>query len=165
MIQSWDRVTAFCRELDGRGEPRYNAQMKRSSSVLVLLVSGSLLFAACKKSEDPTPVPVPSGAATPTPVGNDAPPASAATVVAPVAVVPPVVTAPVNVQPIDSCCSALASVSKSGRGADAKSKAALASKICSGIAPLVKAGKTTRASALTTIKSQMIGAELPAECH
>jgi hypothetical protein len=56
-------------------------------------------------------------------------------------------------------------VSKSGRGADAKSKAALASKICSGIAPLVKAGKTTRASALTTIKSQMVGAELPAECH
>lgn len=140
--------------------------MKRSISALVLLISGSLLFAACKKSEDPTPVPIPSGAAAPTPVGNDAPPASAAAAsAAPVVVTPPVAVQPVNAQPIDACCSALASVSRSGRGADAKSKAALASKICSGIAPLVKAGKTTRASALTTIKSQMVGIDLPAECH
>jgi hypothetical protein len=138
--------------------------MKRSSSALMLLVSGSLLFAACKKSEDPTPVPLPSGAASAAPVPADAPPASAATPVATV-VTPPVAVAPVNTQPIDSCCSALAAVGKSGRGADAKSKAALASKICSGIAPLVKAGKTTRASALTTIRSQMIGVDIPAECH
>ena len=136
--------------------------MKRSYSVLVLLVSGSLLFAACKKSEDPTPVPLPTGAASPTPVPNEAPPAAVSA--AAVAVAPPV-TAPLNVQPLDACCSALAGVAKSGRGADAKSKAALASKICSGIAPLVKAGKTSRASALSTIKSQMVGAELPAECH
>lgn len=153
--------------MDGREEPRYKGPMKRSSSALVLLVSGSLLFAACKKSEDPTPVPIPTGAASPTPVPNEAPPASAdgAMSAAPTAVAPPVAANPVNVQPIDACCSALAAVSKSGRGADAKSKASLASKICSGIAPLVKAGKTTRASALTTIKSQMVGAELPAECH
>ena len=149
--------------MDGREEARYNARMKRSSSAVVLLVSGSLLFAACKKSEDPTPVPVPSGAAAPTPVGSEAPSAAVASAV-PVPVAP-VVTAPVNVQPIDACCSALAAVSKSGRGNDAKGKAAVASKICSGIAPLVKAGKTTRASALTTIKSQMVGADLPAECH
>lgn len=159
------RTTAFCRELDGRGEPRYKAQMKRSSSALVVLVSGSLLFAACKKSEDPTPVPIPSGAASPTPVGNEAPPPTAATVVAPVAVVPPVAVQPVNAVPIDSCCSALGAVSKSGRSPETKAKAALASKICTGIAPLVKAGKTTRASALTTIKSQMIGADLPSECR
>ena len=143
--------------------------MKRSFSALMLLVCGSLVCAACKKSEDPAPVPVPSGAAAPTPVANDAPPASGApaanasavAIVAP----PPVAAAPVNVQPIDGCCSALAAVSKSGRSADTKSKAALTAKICSGIAPLVKAGKTTRTSALTTIRSQMNGAELPAECR
>ncbi len=143
--------------------------MKRSSSVLMLLVSGSLLFAACKKSEDPTPVPIPSGAATPTPVGGDAPAmsATAAAATATVAQVPvaPVAVAPVNTQPIDSCCSALAATSKSGRGADAKSKSALASKICSGISPLVKSGKTTRASALTTIRAQLAGVEIPSECR
>lgn len=153
--------------MDGGGEPRYKARMKRSSSAVVLLVCGSLVFAACKKSEDPAPVPVPSGAAAPTPVGNDAPPASgaAASATAAPTAVAPVVAAPVNAQPIDGCCSALAAVSKSGRSADTKGKAATASKICSGIAPLVKAGKTSRASALTTIRSQMSGAELPAECH
>jgi hypothetical protein len=78
---------------------------------------------------------------------------------------PPVAAAPVNVQPIDGCCSALAAVSKSGRGADAKSKSSVASKICSGIAPLVKSGKTTRTAALTTIRSQMSGVELPSECR
>ena len=141
--------------------------MKRSSSVLMLLVSGSLLFAACKKSEDPTPVPVPSGAATPTPVGGDTPAMSAtaaATVVAPVPVAP-VAVAPGNAQPIDACCSALAAAGKSGRGSDAKSKSALASKICSGISPLVKSGKTTRASALTTIRAQLAGVDIPSECR
>ena len=154
--------------MDGGGEPRYKARMKRSFSALVLLVCGSLVFAACKKSEDPAPVPVPSGAAAPTPVANDAPPASAAPAAdasAVAVVAPPVAAAPVNVQPIDGCCSALAAVSKSGRSADTKSKAALTAKICSGIAPLVKAGKTTRTSALSTIRSQMSGAELPAECR
>lgn len=153
--------------MDGGDEARYKARMKRSFSAVVLLVCGSLLFAACKKSEDPAPVPVPSGAASPTPVGNDAPPASGAmaTASAVATVAPPPVAAPVNAQPIDGCCSALAAVGKSGRSADTKSKAALASKICSGIAPLVKAGKTSRASALTTIRSQMSGAEMPAECH
>ncbi len=152
--------------MDGGDEPRYKARMKRSFSAVVLLVCGSLVFAACKKSEDPAPVPVPSGAAAPTPVGNDAPPASRAAASATAApTAPPVVAAPVNAQPIDGCCSALAAVGKSGRSADTKSKAATASKICSGIAPLVKAGKTSRASALTTIRSQMSGAELPAECR
>ena len=154
--------------MDGRDEARYKARMKRSFSALMLVVCGSLVLAACKKSEDPAPVPVPSGAAAPTPVANDAPPASAAAAevsASPTVAPPPVAAAPVNAQPIDGCCSALAAVSKSGRGADAKSKSALAAKICSGIAPLVKAGKTTRASALTTIRSQMSGAELPSECR
>ena len=151
--------------MDCRDEPRYKDPMKRSSSALILLISGSLLFAACKKSEDPTPVPLPSGATSAAAVPADTAPAAAATPATPVAVTPPVAVAPVNTQPIDACCSALAAVSKSGRGGDAKSKAALASKICSGIAPLVKAGKTTRASALTTIKSQMIGVDVPPECH
>jgi len=138
--------------------------MKRSSSALMLLVCGSLVFAACKKSEDPAPVPIPTGAASPTPVTNEAPPSSAASAAATVAP-PPVAVAPVNQQPIDSCCSALASVSKSGRSADTKSKAALASKICSGIAPLVKAGKTTRTSALSTIRAQLSGTDIPSECR
>jgi hypothetical protein len=143
--------------------------MKRSSSALMLLVCGSLVFAACKKSEDPAPVPIPTGSASPTPigVGSDAPAAdtaapSAAVTAAPT---PPVAVAPVNQQPIDACCSALASVSKSGRSPDTKSKAALGSKICSGIAPLVKSGKTTRVSALSTIRAQLSGIDIPAECR
>jgi hypothetical protein len=156
--------------MDGTGEPRYKDRMKRSSSALMLLICSSLVFAACKKSEDAAPVPIPTGAASPTPVANDPPPAAVtqapAAGGAPTAVTPPVAVAPtVNAQPIDGCCSALAAVSKSGRGADAKSKAALASKICSGIAPLVKAGKTTRTSALTTIRAQMAGVDMPSECH
>jgi len=156
--------------MDESGEPRYKARMKRSFSALVLLVCGSLALVACKKSEEPAPVPVPTGSAAPTPVANDAPPASAAAADTSAAAVvapppPPVAAAPVNAQPIDACCSALGAVSKSGRSADTKSKAALSAKICSGIAPLVKSGKTTRASALTTIRSQMSGAELPPECR
>ena len=141
--------------------------MKRSSSAVVLLVCGSLLFAACKKSEDPAPVPVPSGAAATSPFANYAPPASGAAIAsaAPTAVTPPVVAAPVNAQPIDGCCSALAAVGKSGRSAETKSKAATAAKICSGIAPLVKSGRTSRPAALATIRSQMSGAELPSECR
>ena len=134
----------------------------------MLLVCGSLVFAACKKSEDPVPVPIPTGSASPTPVGNDAPPSgtaaapSAAVTAAPT---PPVAVAPVNQQPIDACCSALAAISKSGRAADTKSKAALGSKICSGIAPLVKAGKTTRTSGLSTIRAQLSGIDIPSECR
>ena len=155
--------------MDEEVEARYKARMKRSSSALMLLVCGSLVLAACKKSEDPVPVPIPTGAATPTPVGIDAPPSATAT--APSAAVtvatptPPVAFAPVNQQPIDACCSALASVSSSGRAADTKSKAALGSKICSSIAPLVKSGKTTRASALSTIRAQLSGIEIPGECR
>ena len=46
-----------------------------------------------------------------------------------------------------------AAVAHSGRGKDAKIKSAQAAKICPGIAALVKSGKTTRASALTQIKT------------
>jgi hypothetical protein len=154
--------------MDLDGEARYKDRMKRSSSALMLLVCGSLVFAACKKSEDPAPVPIPTGSAAPTPVANDAPPAggTAATAgAAPVAPTPVAVAPTVAAQPIDSCCSALAAVSKSGRGSDAKSKSSVAAKICSGIAPLVKAGKTTRTAALTTIRAQMSGVDLPSECH
>ena len=149
--------------MDGASEPRYKAAMKRSFPALVLVVCASLLFAACKKSEDPAPVPVTTASAAPTPVG-DAPAATPTATVAAV-VAPPVVAAPTPGVPIDGCCSALAAVSKSGRGADAKSKSATAAKICSGIAPLVKAGKTTRTAALATIKAQMSGVDLPSECH
>jgi hypothetical protein len=153
--------------MDLEGEARYKDRMKRSSSALMLLVCGSLVFAACKKSEDPAPVPIPTGSAAPTPVANDAPPAGGTTTApAGAAATPPVAVAPtVAAQPIDSCCSALAAVSKSGRGSDAKSKSSVAAKICSGIAPLVKAGKTTRTAALTTIRAQMSGVDLPSECR
>lgn len=154
--------------MDAKVEARYKAPMKRSSSALMLLICGSLVVAACKKSEDPAPVPLPTGAASPTPVGNDAPPsamASAPSAAVTVAPPPPVAVAPVNQQPIDACCSALTSVSKSGRSAETKSKAALGSKICSGIAPLVKAGKTTRTSALSTIRAQLAGIDIPSECR
>lgn len=142
--------------------------MTRSSHALVLLVLGALSLVACKKEVEPEAVPVPSASA-PAPVAADsaaaAASAAAASAAAAVAAPPVVNTQPVVQQPIDSCCSALAAVAHSGRGKDAKIKSAQAAKICPGIAALVKSGKTTRASALTQIKSSLVGVDVPAECH
>ena len=139
--------------------------MIRPSSALVLMVLGALSLVACKKEAEPEAVPVPS-ATTPAPVAADSA-GAAGTVATAVATTPPPVvnTAPVQPANIDACCSALSAVAHSGRGKDAKIKSAQAAKICPGIAALVKSGKTTRASALTQIKSSLVGVDVPAECR
>jgi hypothetical protein len=143
--------------------------MNRSSHALVLIVASALSLAACKKQEEPQAVPLPS-ATTPAPVGADSSGAAGTTADAPVTAAPTVAPPVVNPHPvqqasIDACCSALAAVAHSGRGKDAKIKSAQASKICPGIAKLVKSGQTTRASALTQIKSALVGVDVPGECR
>lgn len=148
--------------------------MTRPLRPIVLLALGglalSLSLSACKKDPDPQAVPIPSGtAAVVAPPGAAEAASAAATVPAtpppPTTPPPPVAVAPVAQASIDSCCAALSAVSKSGRGKEAKSKSAAAAKICSGIAKLVKEGKTARASAMTQIRSQLGGIDVPSECH
>jgi hypothetical protein len=136
-------------------------------AALTLLVCGSLSLAACKKNDDPQAVPIPSASA-PAPVANDAPPAggtATAGTAAATAATPPVNTAPVQQQPIDACCAALAAIAKSGKTAADKQKAGAAAGICTGIAALVKSGKTQRAGALSQIRSSLGGVTAPTECH
>ncbi len=151
--------------------------MKRSSSaqlLMGLLLAGSLAAVSCKKSEDPATIPVPSSTAAvvaPTPTAtatatedpSGAPGASGAP-----ATPQPVVTAtntPTKHESIDACCSALAAISKSGKTAVAKSKAASAAAVCPGIAKLVKAGTTSRSAGLAQIRSALAGFDTPSECH
>jgi hypothetical protein len=134
----------------------------------MILILGALALAACKKDADSqagagtatsaAPLPPSTGEAT-------AASAMASVTAAPTPPPPPVAAAPVQQASIDACCSALSAVGKSGRGRDAKAKSAQASKVCPGIAKLVKEGKTTRASALTQIKSALVGVDIPSECH
>jgi hypothetical protein len=138
----------------------------------MLLVLGgialSLSNAGCKKEADPQAVPVPSGTPTavaPTPTGAAESGTAAATVAATPPPPPPVAPAPVAQASIDGCCAALSAVAKSGRGKEAKTKSASAARICSGIAKLVKEGKTARGSALTQIRSQLAGVDVPSECR
>lgn len=149
--------------------------MKRSivASLFVgLVVAGSLSAVGCgNKTEDPAVVPVPSttAAAAPTPTATatatEDPSAAASGTAAPTP--QPVVTTntPVKHESIDACCSALNAVSKSGKTAVAKSKAASAAAVCPGIAKLVKAGTTTRAAGLAQIRSALAGFDAPSECH
>ncbi len=148
--------------------------MERSISVrllLGLLLAGSVATFGCKKSEDPATVPVPTTtAAAPTPpeptsTATEDPTAAASG--AP-ATPPPVVTAtqtPTKHETIDACCSALSAISKSGKSATAKSKAASAAAVCPGIAKLVKNGTTSRTAGLAQIRSAMTGFDIPGECR
>ncbi len=148
--------------------------MKRSICarlLLGLLLAGSVAAVGCKKDEEPATVPVPATTAapaapdpTPAPAATEDPSATASGAPAP----QPVVTAtntPTKRETIDACCSALAAISKSGKTAVAKSKAASAAAVCPGIAKLVKAGTTTRAAGLAQIRSALAGFDSPAECH
>lgn len=134
--------------------------MIRTLRPLILLVCGGLVLAACKKDVDPQAIPVPSGTAV-----DMAPPATSAaeavpTVTATAAPTPP--PQPVQQASIDGCCAAL---SRAGKTKQEKDKATMVAKVCTGIAALVKSGKTQRASALTTIRAQLSGTDVPAECR
>jgi hypothetical protein len=146
--------------------------MERSISVrllLGLLLAGSVATFGCKKSEDPATVPVPTTTAAavtppePTNTATEDPSASGAPTTP-----PPVVTAthtPTKHETIDACCSALSAISKSGKSATAKSKAASAAAVCPGIAKLVKNGTTSRTAGLAQIRSAMTGFDIPGECR
>lgn len=106
----------------------------------------------------------PAQAAQAAPAASDGAAAAASGAPVPVAA-PPATEAPKPVAQasIDGCCSALAAMQKSGLPAVVKSKAAVASATCAGIAKLVKEGKTSRSAALAQIGATMGGAP-PAEC-
>jgi ABC-type transport system substrate-binding protein len=139
------------------------SRMILRSSVLGLATAG-LLLAACSKKDDASSTTAAASAAAPDTA------APAATTAAPTAApvpthVPPVTTTVVTNQSIDSCCNALANAGKSGKDAAAKQKAATAAGVCTGIAPKVKNGTVLRASALTQIKSGLVGTTVPPECN
>jgi len=153
--------------------------MKRSTVALTLLVCGSFALAACSKKEETTETPILSAAPpttlTPVPTQSgepEAPPADSGAANAapepaapPPAAAPAPATAPKKAESIDACCAALKSIQSSGLPAATKTKAQQASMVCSGIAKLVKDGKTSRASAMTQIRSAMVGASVPAACQ
>jgi hypothetical protein len=147
--------------------------MERSNVVRVLLgclFLGSVMVTGCKKEEDPATVPVPSASqAAPAPAPSAAEPAPSATeapTAAPTAAPQPAgtVVAPKKGESIDSCCSALKAVAKSGKTAIAKSRAAAAAGVCPGIAKLVKDGTITRQAGLTQVRTSLSGFDAPAEC-
>lgn len=147
----------------------------RSLSMLgVVLVLGAASF-GCSKKEEAQTVPVPSAApAAPAGSAEGAAAASGATTTA--AAAPTVTTRPqpttTTTQPvptrnesIDACCSALSSMKSSAKDAIAKRKAEAAAAVCPGIARLVKSGQTTRAAALTQIRSALVGTPPPSACQ
>jgi hypothetical protein len=131
--------------------------------VFVALAFAGVVLAGCPKKEEPQAIPVPSASA-PAPAASaaDTAAATAAPTPVPTHVAPP--PTPVVGQSIDSCCSALSAIAKSGRDAATKSKAAMAAGICVRIAPLVKSGQTSRSGGLTQVKSSLIGVTIPPEC-
>lgn len=137
------------------------SRMTTRLSVFVALASAGILLAGCAKKDDASATTADSAAA---PVPSA--PAPVTTAPAPVPThVPPVTTTVVTNASIDSCCSALAAISKSGRDKATKDKAKMSAAVCSGIAPKVKNGTTPRAAALTQVKSGMVGATVPPECN
>lgn len=134
--------------------------MTTRTSVLLALATAGLLLVGCSKKEE--------GAATTAAASAEPPAATAAPTPTPAPVpthAPPVTTTVVQNQSIDGCCGALANAAKSSKDPVAKGKLATQAGVCSGIAPKVKAGATTRASALTQVKSGLAGTTIPPECN
>jgi hypothetical protein len=130
------------------------------TSVLVALATAGLLLAGCSKKDE--------GAATTAAPSAEAPVATATAAPTPTPVpthAPPVTTTVVQNQSIDSCCGALASAAKSSKDPVAKAKLTTQAGVCSGIAPKVKSGATTRSAGLTQVKSGLAGTTIPPECN
>lgn len=144
--------------------------MSHARAALVLALGAFVLSSACKKQEEPEPIPVTAGSA-PTVVAADsaaaaaASAAAAATATTVVVPPPPPTTTVKKGENIDACCSALAAVERSGRDPKTKSKFRQASAICPGISALVKDGKTQRSSALTQVRASLVGVSVPSECN
>lgn len=150
--------------------------MSHARAALVLALAALALTPACKKGEEPAPIPVTASSA-PTVVTAD-PAAAAAAAAAPTVTTTAVTPVPAAPAPtaatattgkkgdsIDACCAALKAVEKSGRDAATKAKFRQASAVCPGIAGLVKDGKTPRSAALTQIKASLVGVSVPGECN
>ncbi len=141
-----------------------NRSLKTS---LVLLLAGGLTLVACKKKEETSATAQSASAPAATAPAETAPPAASESA-PPAATTPPPpapVAQPAPQRPIDDCCAALAAVRSSGRGREAKQKAATAARICPAIARQVREGRTQRSSALTQIKAQLAGTDVPAACN
>ena len=137
-----------------------------SSLVLVALLGG------CKKQETapdtvkdtstqdqtpaaPTPAPAASSATAASPDGGTSTPPGT-----------PVPTGSVSQAKgagLEACCSALQSSAASGTEGQ-KTRAKQAAQLCQGISALVKQGKTSRAAAMTQLRSAA-GGSLPGACH
>ena len=133
-----------------------------STLVLIALLGG------CKKDETgptsvkdtstpdtaaaaPTPAPAASSAA---PAGSDSATPTPET---------PVPTSQVKGAGLEACCSALQSAASSAP-ATHKARTKQAAQLCQSISALVKQGKTSRAAAMTQLRSAA-GGSLPGACH
>lgn len=103
-----------------------------------------------------TPDPAPDAGAVPSPTPTTATPSTDTA---------PVAAPSTGGGSIEACCNALSAVKTSGKGGVAKDKSARAATMCRSIAPLVKAGTTSRSAALTQIKSALQGVSAPPECN
>jgi hypothetical protein len=129
--------------------------------LLALVVTLAAASVGCgKKESTPAAIPVPSGDPATVASGGAEPPATP-----PPVAPPPVVTPPVSHASIDACCSALSAIEHSGKEATTKKKAAMAAKVCPGIAARVKSGQMPRGEALAQILSALAGSGAPSECH
>ena len=137
--------------------------MNRPIQLVFVLVCSLVTVAGVgcgKKETTSASIPVPSGA--PAAVSGGA--ADTAATPPPVTP-PPVATVPVVRASIDACCSALSAVASSGKDASHKMKAAMAAKVCPGIASRVRSGQVSRADGLAQILSALGGSSAPGECH
>jgi|GEM_PF-4838497 len=150
----------------------------RLSFSLVSIVLVAAVIVGCgKKEEEPVVLAMPSAAVEPVKATQDPTPspqpvaAGSAGAADPAAVAPAVAPPPDDApkaapaQPIDGCCSALKSMTQDAKlDVGTKSKATAAAAMCNAMAPLVKSGKGSRATALTQIKATMAG-KAPAACN
>jgi hypothetical protein len=160
--------------------------MIRSTSALVLLVCGGLMLAACGKKDDggsaaaasgsaaasaaapasasAAPSAAPSASAAPADSGSAAPADSGSAAPADSGA-PTAPGVPGAQRGIEDCCAALAGLAAGGRGKRAKNRAFKALEVCPGIAAQVRAGRATRAQALTQVRSGLEGHAAPAACR
>lgn len=124
----------------------------------IMLLAGGLalcLLGACKKEESP-PDTIPTTAETAEPTATAAPTATAtasdSAAVTPVPVTP-TTAAKATGQGLEACCAALKAKASGTGMASAKDRAKQAAQLCASMSELVKQGKTTRASALTSLRS------------
>jgi hypothetical protein len=154
--------------------------MIRSTCALVLIVGGALTLAACGKKDDNSGTTSGTAAATaaPTPTATAAdtasaapPPADTSSAATSASAPPPDAPPPPPgvggpIRGIEDCCAALASAALRSRSASKRTNSDKAAEICPGIAAQVRAGRASRATALTQIRSSFGGGgQVPGPCR